>query len=53
MAIRSLLIGLTLILALVLIILSILLVDPTQPVHQSEGLVPSQPAPNTQSPSVQ
>jgi hypothetical protein len=42
MAIRPLLIGLTLILALVLIILSILLVNPTHPLHEPEGLVPSQ-----------
>lgn len=42
MAIRPLLIGLTLILTLVLIILSILLVNPTRPFHEPEGLVPSQ-----------
>jgi hypothetical protein len=42
MAIRPLLIGLTLIFALVLIILSILLVNPTHPLHEPEGLVPSQ-----------
>ena len=39
MALRPLLIGLTLILALVLIILSILLVNPTRPLHESQGLV--------------
>jgi hypothetical protein len=44
MAIRSLLIGLTLVLALVLVVLSILMVDPSQPLHQSEGLMPNQPA---------
>jgi hypothetical protein len=46
MAIRPLLIGLTLIFALVLIILSILLVNTTQPMRQSEGLMPSQQMPN-------
>jgi hypothetical protein len=39
MALRPLLIGLTLILALVLIILSILLVNPTRPLHEPQGLV--------------
>ncbi|NLS16821.1 hypothetical protein HGP16_09640 [Rhizobium sp. P40RR-XXII] len=45
-AIRPLLIGILLILALVLIALSILLVDPAQPVRQSESLIP----PPTESP---
>jgi hypothetical protein len=53
MAIRPLLIGMSLILALILVILSILLVNPAQPVHQSDGLVPTQPSPNPQSPSLQ
>jgi hypothetical protein len=37
------LIGLTLVLALVLIALSILLVNPVQPIHQSQSLIPAQP----------
>ncbi|WP_167332678.1 hypothetical protein [Rhizobium freirei] len=45
-AIRPLLIGIILILSLVLIALSILLVDPVQPIHQSESLIP----PPTESP---
>ncbi|MFK0164741.1 hypothetical protein [Rhizobium sp. NPDC090279] len=45
-AIRPLLIGILLILTLVLIALSILLVDPVQPVRQSESLIP----PQTESP---
>ncbi|MBN8952803.1 MULTISPECIES: hypothetical protein [unclassified Rhizobium] len=45
-AIRPLLIGIILILALVLIALSILLVDPVQPFRQSESLIP----PPTESP---
>ena len=45
MAIRSLLIGLSLIIALVLVILSILLVDPSQPIHAPSGLIPTT-APN-------
>jgi hypothetical protein len=48
MAIRPLLIGLTLIFALVMIILSILLVNPRQPMPQPEGLAPSQQTPNQQ-----
>ncbi|HEY0121630.1 MAG TPA: hypothetical protein VGC14_07700 [Rhizobium sp.] len=52
MAIRPLLIGLALILVLVLIILSILLVDPSQPLHESESLIPPQSAPNPQNPSL-
>jgi hypothetical protein len=48
MALRPLLIGLTLILALVLIILSILLVNPTAPLHESQGLVPSPSGANQQ-----
>lgn len=39
MVIRPLLIGLTLILALILVILSILLVNPIQPMRQSESLL--------------
>ncbi|MDK4706046.1 MULTISPECIES: hypothetical protein [unclassified Rhizobium] len=39
-AIRPLLIGILLILALVLIALSILLVDPHQPIRQSDSLIP-------------
>jgi hypothetical protein len=53
MAVRPLLLGLSLIFALVLIILSILLVNSPQPMHQSEGLIPSQPSPNPQNPQVQ
>lgn len=53
MAVRPLLLGISLILALVLIVLSILLVNSPQPMHQSEGLVPSQPSHNPQSPSLQ
>ncbi|MGO4436264.1 hypothetical protein [Rhizobium sp. RAF56] len=41
MAIRSLLIGISLIAALVLIVLSILLVNPTRPMHESTGLMPA------------
>jgi hypothetical protein len=41
MAIRPLLVGLTLVLGLVLVALSILLVDPSRPVHQSESLIPA------------
>ena len=41
-AIRPFLIGLTLILALVLIALSILLVNPVRPIHQSDSLIPNQ-----------
>jgi hypothetical protein len=48
MALRPLLIGLTLILALVLIILSILLINPTRPLHESQGLVPSPSGANQQ-----
>ncbi len=48
MAIRPLLIGLILILALVLVILSILLVEPAGPVRQSDGLVPTAPVTNPQ-----
>ena len=48
MALRPLLIGLTLILALVLVILSILLVNPTRPLHESQGLVPSPSGANQQ-----
>ncbi|MBB3456879.1 hypothetical protein FHT86_005190 [Rhizobium sp. BK313] len=44
-AIRPLLIGLTLILALVLIALSILLVNPVHPIHQSDNLIPMQTEP--------
>lgn len=44
-AIRPFLIGLTLILVLVLIALSILLVNPTQPVRQSDSLIPMQTEP--------
>jgi hypothetical protein len=46
MAIRPLLIGLTLILALVLIILSILLVNPSHIMHQSEPFATQQPGVN-------
>lgn len=53
MAVRPLLLGISLILALVLIVLSILLVNSPQPMHQSEGLVPTQPSPNPQNPSLQ
>jgi hypothetical protein len=53
MAIRPLLIGLSLIFALVLVVLSILLVNPSQPLHESEGLMPSPQMPNQQSPSQQ
>ena len=48
MAIRPLLIGLTLILALVMIILSILLVNPTHNVHQADPLAPQPPGANPQ-----
>lgn len=48
MAIRPLLIGLTLILALVMIILSILLVNPTHTVRQSDPLAPQPPGANSQ-----
>ncbi|WP_154677715.1 hypothetical protein [Rhizobium tubonense] len=48
MAIRPLLIGLTLILALVLIILSILLVNPNRPLREQPGLVPSPAGANSQ-----
>lgn len=41
MAIRSLLIGISLIVALVLIVLSILLVNPTRPMHESQSLLPN------------
>ncbi|MDE1991273.1 MAG: hypothetical protein KGI75_02170 [Rhizobiaceae bacterium] len=41
-AIRPFLIGLTLVLALVLIALSILLVNPARPIHQSDNLIPNQ-----------
>ncbi|MBB3611748.1 hypothetical protein [Rhizobium sp. BK602] len=44
-AIRPFLIGLTLILALVLIALSILLVNPVQPPRQSGSLIPMQTDP--------
>ncbi|MFT4184338.1 MAG: hypothetical protein QM636_20730 [Rhizobium sp.] len=44
-AIRPLLIGLTLILVLVLIALSILLVNPVQPSRQSGSLIPMQTEP--------
>ncbi|MDL2403011.1 hypothetical protein PY650_00690 [Rhizobium calliandrae] len=44
-AIRQLLVGLTLILALVLIALSILLVNPVRPIHQSDNLIPMQAEP--------
>jgi len=42
MAIRSLLIGVSLIVALVLIVLSILLVNPSRPMHESQGMLPGQ-----------
>ncbi|TCR82484.1 hypothetical protein [Neorhizobium sp. P12A] len=48
MAIRPLLIGLSLIFALVLVILSILLVNPSQPMRESEGLMPNQQSPSQQ-----
>lgn len=48
MAIRPLLIGLTLILALVLIILSILLVNPTHNVRQADPLAPQPPGAHSQ-----
>ena len=44
-AIRPLLIGLTLVLALVLIALSILLVNPVKPIRQSDNLIPMQTEP--------
>ncbi|MFS8114377.1 hypothetical protein QD460_21850 [Rhizobium jaguaris] len=44
-AIRPLLIGLTLILALVLVALSILLVNPVRPIRQSDNLIPMQAEP--------
>ncbi|AYG60981.1 hypothetical protein [Rhizobium jaguaris] len=43
-AIRPLLIGLTLILALVLVALSILLVNPVRPIRQSDNLIPCRPS---------
>jgi hypothetical protein len=46
MAIRPLLIGLTLILALVLIVLSILLVNPSQTTRQMEPFGQQQPGAN-------
>ncbi|MFT4002640.1 MAG: hypothetical protein QM684_27045 [Rhizobium sp.] len=49
-AIRPLLIGILLILILVLIALSILLVDPTQPLRQSDSLIPMQTEPAQQRP---
>ena len=49
-AIRPLLIGIILILALVLIALSILLVDPAQPLRQSDSLIPMQTEPTQQRP---
>ncbi|CAN7466389.1 hypothetical protein LJR251_003057 [Rhizobium rhizogenes] len=55
-AIRPFLIGLTLILVLVLIALSILLVNPAQPPRQSGSLIPMQTEPggvNTPGGSVQ
>lgn len=48
MAIRPLLIGLTLILALVLIVLSILLVNPSHNIRQPEPFAPQQPGANSQ-----
>ncbi|MBB5573853.1 MULTISPECIES: hypothetical protein [Rhizobium] len=44
-AIRPFLIGIILILALVLIALSILLVNPVKPIHQSDTLIPMQSEP--------
>ncbi|MFJ6326366.1 MULTISPECIES: hypothetical protein [unclassified Rhizobium] len=49
-AIRPLLIGILLILALVLVALSILLVDPAQPFRQSESLIPMHTEPAQQRP---
>ncbi|WP_198929041.1 hypothetical protein [Rhizobium sp. AC27/96] len=49
-AIRPLLIGIILILALVLIALSILLVDPSQPLRQSDSLIPMHTEPAQQRP---
>ena len=49
-AIRPLLIGIILILALVLIALSILLVDRAQPLRQSESLIPIHTEPGQQRP---
>jgi hypothetical protein len=46
MAIRPLLIGLTLILALVMIVLSILLVNPSHTIHQQEPFAPQAPGAN-------
>lgn len=48
--IRPLLIGIILILALVLIALSILLVDPAQPLRQSDSLIPMHTEPAQQRP---
>ncbi|MET0748507.1 MAG: hypothetical protein ABWY49_09970 [Rhizobium sp.] len=48
MAIRPLLIGLTLILALVMIILSILLVNPSHTIRQQEPFAPQQSGANPQ-----
>ena len=48
MAIRPLLIGLTLILALVMIILSILLVNPSHNIRQPEPFAPQQSGANPQ-----
>lgn len=47
MAIRPLLIGLTLVVALVLIILSILLVDTSRPMMEPGAFSPSQPGVNS------
>ncbi|MBB4567965.1 hypothetical protein [Rhizobium leucaenae] len=44
-AIRPFLIGIILVLALVLIALSILLVNPVKPIHQSDNLIPMQTEP--------
>lgn len=49
-AIRPLLIGILLILMLVLIALSILLVNPNQPLRQSDSLIPMQTEPAQQRP---
>jgi hypothetical protein len=48
--IRPLLIGIILILALVLIALSILLVDPAHPLRQSDSLIPMHTEPAQQRP---
>lgn len=48
MAIRPLLIGLTLVAALVMVILSILLVNPSQIIHQPDPFASQQPGANPQ-----